>query len=211
MEQPIVKFYEEDDDLMPKLRPLVLPKNIFLPFNKLLEKKWCKTLNDKGHVKAANEFLEAFLSAPNSSVVMFYIADLFHKLGLSVSYEMFKQETGYDLFEVSLRQQIEEQMMYMCRPGYLETDPQVIYKLNDFVNGQSFYNKNPEMCYDRDVVNEIWDDLRLWPSIDCKRPTRRGRKEYEEFLLNVSNLQMCQPRKRNTNRRNSFALEHSRR
>lgn len=206
----IVKYYEEDEDLMPKLRHLVQPRNIFLSFNKIMDKKWCKTINDKGQVKPANEFLEAIMSSPSGRVAMFYVSDLLHKLGLSVSYEMFRQETGYDLFEVSLRQQMEEQMLYVCRPGYSETEPQIIYKLSDFINGQSFYNKNPEMQYERDVINEIWDDLRLWPSIECKRPTRRGRKEYEDFLLNVSNFCMLQPRKRSSNRKNYLELEHHR-
>lgn len=182
--EPVTKYYEEEDDLMPRLRPLVLPEKICLQFNRVLDKKWKKALSESGHVKPANELLEALMSSASGRVTLYYVADLMHKLGLSVSYELFKHETGFDLFELSLRHQMEEQMQYVCRPGYVEAEPQIIYKLGDFVNGQSFYNKNPEMCYDRDVVGEIWDDLELWPAFECnKRPTRRGRKQYEEFFL----------------------------
>lgn len=195
--EPIVKFYEEEDDLMPQLRPLVQPGNIMQPFNKLLEKKWKKTLNEMGHVKPANEFLEAFMSCSSGRVVIYYIADLLNKLGLSVSYELFKNETGYDLFEVSLRHQMEEQIQYMYRPGFAEGEPQIIYKLSDFIQGQNYYNKNPELCYDRDVVAEVWEDLNLWPAIECgKKPVKRGRAEYEDFLLNMTMLRSTPNKKR---------------
>lgn len=124
--------------------------------------------------------------------MLWYIADLLHKLELSVSFEMFKHETGYDLFQVSLRHQMEEQMQLMGRPGYDEMEPQVIYKLNDVVNGQSYYNQNPELSYDRDIVNEIWDDLNLWPSIEPNRkPIRRKNSEYSAFFLNLPTLMHC--------------------
>lgn len=183
---PIVKYYEDEDDIMPRLRPLILPQAIATQFSKILDKKWKKALTDRGHVRPANEFLDAFLETPSGRVVLFYVADLMHKLGLSVSYEFFRQESGFDLFQVSLRHQMEEQSQFIARPGYDETEPQIIYKLSDFVNGQSFYNKNPELCYDRDVVNEIWDDLHLWPAVECnRRPTRRSHSGFENVLLNL--------------------------
>lgn len=192
-----MKYYEDDDDLMPKLRPLVLPKNIEGPFNKLMDKKLRKTFNDQGHVRAANEFLDAFLNCTSGRVVLYYIADLMQKLGLTVSYELFKQETGFDLYQVSLRHQMEEQLPYLLRPGYIESEPQIIYKLSDFVSGQNFYNKNPEMCYDRDIVSEVWDDLNLWPSPECtKRPTKRDYSEYEETLLKTSGPLTVPPKRR---------------
>lgn len=195
--EPIVKFYEEDDDLMPKLRPLVQPYNMLVPFNKLLEKKWRKTLNESCHVKPANDFLEAFMDCTSGRVTLYYIADLLHKLGLSVSYEMFKNETGYDLFDVSLRHQMEEQGQVMCRPGYQDGEPQIIYKLSDFVNGQNYYNENPELCYDRDVVGEVWEDLNLWPGIECnKRPVKRGRADFDIFLLNMTTQRSTSPNKK---------------
>lgn len=43
--EPIVKFYEEDNDLMLKLRPIVQPERILMPFNRLMEKKLRKTLD----------------------------------------------------------------------------------------------------------------------------------------------------------------------
>lgn len=194
---PIVKFYEEDDDLMPKIRHLVEPDRLLMPFTKLMEKKWRKTVDEFGHVRRANDYLEAFHNSADGRVLLYYISDLLNKLGLSVSYEMFKNETGYDLFEVTMRHQMEEQIQYMYRPEFADGEPQIIFKLSDFVVGQDFYNKNPDCNYDREVIPEIWEDLNLWPSIEPnKRPVRRGRPDYETFLLNATTLNSTPTKKK---------------
>lgn len=208
--EPIVKFYEEDDDLMPKLRILVQPQSLLNNFNKLMEKKWRKTINEMGNVRPANEFLEGFLNSASGRVVIYYIADLFNKLGLSVSYEIFKNETGYDLFEVSLRHQMDEQIQFMYRPEFADGEPMIIYKMADFVGIQEIYNRAEGACYDRDIIPEIWEDLNLYPSFaGNKKPVHRGRAEYEEFLLNMSVLRSTPVKKKQSKweRMRNYSME----
>lgn len=187
--EPIVKYYEEQGQLMPKLRPYVTPMRLAVPFQKLMNKKWKKTLNEQGRVKQYNEYLEAFTSTAAGQTVLYYIADMLHKLGLSVAYEMFRLETGYDLFEESLRVQQAEQAPYMCRPGWDETLPQIIYKLADFIVYQEEFRASgdEEAICDYNIVDDIWDELKLWPAFEGHRkPVRKGRAEYDDFLSQIT-------------------------
>lgn len=187
--EPITKHYEECWQLMPRLRPLVTPKELSIPFEKLMNRKWKKTLNEQGRVKPCNDYLEAFLNT-DGRVALYYIADLLHKLNLSVSYEMFRLESGYDLFEESVRVQREEQADYMERENYDAAEPQIIYKLDDIFDLHSNLKENPEQLTEcnADVIDEIWDELKLWPALEGhKRPVKRGEAEYDDFLLQVAN------------------------
>lgn len=183
--EPIKKYYEGSHQLMPKLRPLVVPTQLNFPFQKLMNKKWRKTLNEQGKVKLCNEYAEAFLNSGHGPASLYYVADLLHKLNLSVSFEMFKTESGYHLFEESLILQKDEMRPFFEREDYDKNVPAIIYKLGEFIDYQNHFRNNDIYVQDMadDGVNAIWEQLHLWPALEGhKRPVRRGRAEYDEFI-----------------------------
>lgn len=92
-------FYEDDSDLMVKLRPYVCGDRINIPMSNVLSRKWNKVVNTETcDARPANPLLDAFLNGPNAFVLLI-VADVLHNLKLSVSFEMFKRETGFDPFD----------------------------------------------------------------------------------------------------------------
>lgn len=92
-------FYEDESDLMVKLRPYVSGDRINIPMSNVMNRKWSKVVNPETcEARAANPLLDAFLSGRNAFVLLI-VADVMHNLKLSVSFEMFKRETGFDPFD----------------------------------------------------------------------------------------------------------------
>lgn len=91
-------FYEEATDLIVKLRPYISVNRTKTPFANVILRKYEHTLNEDGtDVLHANPLLDAYLNG-RKGLALLIVADVLHNLKLTVSFEMFKRETGFDPF-----------------------------------------------------------------------------------------------------------------
>lgn len=98
-EMPLKKFYEDDNDLIVKLRRYIVENRTQTQFANVIIRKYKNALTEEHHdVLYANPLLDAYLKGSNAFALLI-IADILHNLKLSVSYEIFTRETGFDPFD----------------------------------------------------------------------------------------------------------------
>lgn len=154
-------FYEEDSDLMVKLRPYVTGDRINIPMANVLSRKWNKVVNiETGEARSANPLLDAFLNG-NNGFALLLVADILHNLKLSVSFEVFKKETGFDPFDCKNNPwAVSEINNLRSEVG----DEEVTALMDLLIWSLTDIHNNPNMrSSQRNYVGEVWEELGISP------------------------------------------------
>lgn len=195
-------FYEEDSDLMVKLRPYVTGDRIDIPMSNVLSRKWYKVIDtDMPEASAvANPFLDAYMHGSNAFVLLI-IADVLHNLKLSVSFEMFKTETGFDPFDTDNHPWATAEINKLrCVAGGEEVTALIeplIWSLTDLqMNNRGTTDRNQ-------VVEDVWDMLDLNPDTILLRSLRT---EIQEPILVPQDDQNTRQSRRSTTPKKKIPL-----
>lgn len=165
-------FYEDECDLMVKLRPYVCGDRIDVPMSNVVNRKWFKVLtHDRCDARPQNPLLDAYLNGRNAFALLI-IADVLHNLKLSVSFEMFKTETGFDPFDQKNTWACAEINRLRCESGADNLTALIeplMWKLTDLqCHSGNLSRKN--------YVSEVWKELGINP---------------EDTLVNVTTTSVC--------------------
>lgn len=146
---------------MVKLRPYVTGDRINIPMSNVLTRKWAKVVNpDTCDARPANPLLDAFLNGPNAFALLI-VADVLHNLKLSVSFEMFKQETGFDPFDAKNNSWATAEINRLrCA---CETADDVTALIEPLVWSLTDIQCNMPKNKHRNYVDEIWEQLGINP------------------------------------------------
>lgn len=186
-------FYEDDSDLMVKLRPYVTGDRINIPMSNVLSRKWNKVVDTElCDARPANPLLDALLNGPNAFVLLI-VADVMHNLKLSVSFEMFKRETGFDPFDAKNNIWANSEISQLrCEAG----DDEVTALVEPLMWILTEIQCSTQNCSGRNFVSEIWDNLGISPLDTVDRKTNSCKAvEYQE-AQRVSRRKSATPKKK---------------